>query len=58
MKEQIYMLVSFNGENVLPRFSVIETFKTFEEAKDKLNMLNQEAKENGWTRNYILTKSL
>lgn len=57
MKEKIYILVDFN-ESSLPRFRVIETFKTFNQGKAKYYKLKEEAKKNGWTRNYILTKSL
>lgn len=53
-----YILIENNGENVIPRFSVIETFKTFNQGKAKYNKLKDEAKKKGYTRNYILTKSL
>tara|TARA_Y100001973_G_scaffold100411_1_gene161476 strand:+ start:71 stop:235 length:165 start_codon:yes stop_codon:yes gene_type:complete len=54
----MYYLIENNGKNVTPRFQVEGVFKTFKEGKEEYYKLKEEAKKRGWTRNYILTKSL
>jgi len=54
----MYYLIQDLGECVTPQHSILHITATLEDAKQKLNNLNEEKEKNGWDTNWFITKNI